>query len=364
METKVGSKVIYDTLKKGIENKVFVPGSLLPTELEMAKKYSVSRPTVAKVYNMLQKEGYVKKKIGSGTMVVYGNTKSKYVFGLLLPGAGESEIFSIINDQLLKLSREAKFTCLWDGATASSAEIRRELIESNCESYIRQKVNGIFFSPLERVSNADVINQMICKKTADAGIPIVLIDRDIVAFPERSKFDLVSLDHLTAGYIMANHLCEAGCTTLYFFYRPDSAYSVLKRISGIIMAANQYKLSFNDDNLVSGEPNDIELVKRRIQIKSGKTGIVCANDATAALLASSLDVSGSRIGQDIIICGFDNMKYAEHLKFPLTSYQQPCKEIADEAVDVMMKRINHPQYATLSVSLVGDIVVRESTKFI
>lgn len=87
----------------------------------------------------MQDEGYIKKKKGLGTIVIHKHTNTINIFGLLLPGAGESEIFSIINDQLLKQSETGKFNCLWEGATASSAHIRRTLIETCCENYIKKK---------------------------------------------------------------------------------------------------------------------------------------------------------------------------------------------------------------------------------
>ena len=100
MNDKYNYKTIYTTVKEDIRKGVYPTGTLLPTELTLADKYSVSRPTVSKVYNQLQKEGYVNKKKGLGTLVLFkGDTKKTYTFGLLLPGAGESEIFSIINDQ-------------------------------------------------------------------------------------------------------------------------------------------------------------------------------------------------------------------------------------------------------------------------
>ena len=96
MESKISYKVIYNTLKDQILKEAFAPGSMLPTEQTLAQKYSVSRPTIAKVYNQLQEEGFIKKTKGLGTVVIYQCKNTTYTFGLLLPGAGESEIFSII----------------------------------------------------------------------------------------------------------------------------------------------------------------------------------------------------------------------------------------------------------------------------
>ena len=39
-------------------------GKILPPEIELADLMKVSRPTIAKVYNALQKEGLVKKRQG------------------------------------------------------------------------------------------------------------------------------------------------------------------------------------------------------------------------------------------------------------------------------------------------------------
>jgi DNA-binding LacI/PurR family transcriptional regulator len=363
MDSKINYKTIYNTLKDQIVKEAFIPGTLLPTEQSLADKYSVSRPTIAKVYNQLQEEGYIRKRKGLGTIVTFNDTKSTYTFGLLLPGAGESEIFSIINDQLLKQSECGRFNCLWEGATASSAEIRKTLIETYCETYINKKVDGIFFSPLERVHEAKELNLRICKAIQQANIPLILIDRDILTTPERSDFDLVCLDNFSAGSIMSKHLINVGCEVIHFFYRPDSAASLDLRLSGIKDVVEKHKYTFNKQNVFCGNPDDLELVKR-IKVVPGKTGIICGNDSTAAVLMSSLEAIGVKISSDILICGFDDMKYSQHLKHSLTSFRQPCEEIANISIELMMRRVKDNNRLPLTVTLMGEVIIRESSKFI
>lgn len=146
MSEKHNYKSIYAIIRERIENGGYADGTLLPPESVLAAEYGVSRPTIAKVYNRLEKEHMVNRKRGRGTQVNHAVAeKDTYTFGLLLPGAGESEIFATINNRLLGLSKEMGFDCLWDGATASNADIRRNLIELCCENYIRRNVDGIFF---------------------------------------------------------------------------------------------------------------------------------------------------------------------------------------------------------------------------
>lgn len=355
-------QTIYTSLKDQIIKEEFRAGHLLPTEQELAQHYSVSRPTIAKVYNKLQEKGYVLKKKGLGTVVTYNNPDTVYTFGLLLPGAGESDIFTIINDQLLKQSETGKFNCLWDGATASSAEIRQSLIEACCETYINKKVNGIVFSPLERIHHADELNLRICQSIDKAGIPLVLIDRDIVKFPERSGFDIVCIDNFNAGYIMGKHLRDAGCEHIHFLFRPDSAGSVDMRLAGVRVMCCENRLTFNERNIHCGNPSDLDFVKQ-IKIVPGKTGIVCANDSTAAVLMSSFDSLGIKISSDVLVSGYDDMKYSQHLKHSLTTYRQPCEEIADISIELITRRIKNRNLLPVTVHLTGNIVIRDSSKF-
>ena len=363
MENKPNYKIIYDKLKQEIKNGAYPPGTLMPTETALSEKYGVSRPTIARAYNRLQEEGLITKKKGLGTMInAETGNREKPTFGLLLPGAGESEIFSIINDRLLTLSEEGHFNCIWDGATASNANIRRELIGNCCDSYITRKVDGVFFSPLERVRDAVRTNLEICNNLDDAGIPVVLIDRDICEIPVRSKYDIVCLDNFNAGCIMARHLMESGCDDIHFFYRPDSAVSVKIRLAGIRETLHASNIPLPDENIHCGNPECSDTASA-IRIKRGKTGIICANDSTAAVLMSTLAEIGYEISTDLLICAFDDMKYSMHLRHPLTSFRQPCEEIADTSVELMMRRLANSSAHPLTVNISGTLIERESTIF-
>lgn len=353
---------IFESLKEGIINGIYSNGALLPSEETIAKQHSVSRPTVAKVYNQLQYEGFIRKKRGYGSEVTYINIRPTYTIGLLLPSSGESEIFSIINDQILKLSRKNEVNCLWEGATASNAEIRKSQIEHDCENCIQQKVDAILFSPLERLPDAAEINASIFNKIIHAKIPLVLIDRGLKIQPEAGGYDIIWLDNFSAGGAMAQHLIDKGCDTIHFFYRPDSANSVDLRLSGIRDKALSNDLKFTNENIHCGDPSDVDLIKR-IKIVTGKTGIICANDSTAAVLLSSLEKANVKTTIDCLICAYDDMKYSQYLKYPLTTYLQPCEEMASVSLELAMRRIKNNNHIPLTVSLNGKIIERESTIF-
>ena len=61
---------IHDILQKRIANNEYETGELLPTELELANEFNVSRVTIRKAMESLQDEGYISKKAGYGTIVL------------------------------------------------------------------------------------------------------------------------------------------------------------------------------------------------------------------------------------------------------------------------------------------------------
>ncbi|HEY5499405.1 MAG TPA: substrate-binding domain-containing protein [Bacteroidales bacterium] len=360
---KVNTQDIYLKLKADILNAVIPFGSLLMPESELAEKMHISRPTITKIYNTLQTEGLVIKKAGFGTSVIYKKNDSKYRFGLLLPGAGESEIFSTINDQFLYQGKKRNFDCLWEGTVANNAEVRKGVALKICQNYIDEKVDGIFFAPLERTTESEKLNEEICELIYKSHIPLVLIDRDIYPFPNRSKYDLVNIDNYHAGYLIAQHMIDAGCKTLYFFHRPNSANSVNMRIEGARAAIENANLTFNANNIICGEPDNQKLL-RNISITPYETGIICGNDSTAAVLISSIEAEGLKISSDLLIAGFDNMKYSSHLKYPLTTIQQPCEAITEASVNLLFNKLSNSNCSPMTVNLYGEIIKRASTVFI
>jgi len=63
------SDQIYEIILKEISEGTFPPGSKLPSENELAKRFGVSRPTVRAAFNRLVEMGYVRKRRGVGTFV-------------------------------------------------------------------------------------------------------------------------------------------------------------------------------------------------------------------------------------------------------------------------------------------------------
>ena len=193
--------------------------------------------------------------------------------------------------------------------------------EELCQRYIEQRVAGVFFAPLELEPGLEAVNKGIVAALDAAGIPIVLLDRDLCAFPERSRYDLVGVDNYQAGYLAARHLLAGKPERVDFLARPYSAPTVERRIAGYSAALRDAGLRPNPDWIHHAEPDRLSSVRRLYA--SGARSVVCANDATAASLLSTLSELGLSAPAAIRVIGFDDVRYARHLRTPLSTLRQP-----------------------------------------
>ncbi len=356
---KTKHRQIFEYILADIESGRLKDGDRLPSESELVKKFEASRPTVARALNDLQNMGLLDRKVGSGT---YVNKAPKPVeswrFGLLIPGLGSTEIFEPICGQIARLAQKQHHTLLWGDFGEKQGDSEPGLIEQVCESYIRQKVAGVFFAPLELTEDKDRVNRSVIAAMKSAGIPIVLLDRDIVPFPQRSSLDLVGIDNRQAGFLLTNHLIQLGCKRIDFLSRPDSAPTVILRIAGYREALLNSGILPEPQWVHSGDPADREFVKGII--RNDATAVICANDLTAANLMRTLGTLEYSVPQKIRVAGFDDIRYAELLHPPLTTIHQPCMDIGTIAMQVMLERIKNPAIPPRDILIQPTLIVRQS----
>ncbi|MFI4910459.1 MAG: GntR family transcriptional regulator [Sedimentisphaeraceae bacterium JB056] len=354
--------VIFNTIEREIKTDKYMFGFKLPSDKELCKRFNASRPTVARALNELESVGLVERKIGSGTFVKYNSPglKKRFKFGLLVPGLGETEIFDQICGHLSHLAQTENFKLVWYGSMDSGPKERAAKLEQLAYRYIEEKVDGVFFTPLELVAEKEQINLRITEILKSHNINIVLIDRDIVDFPLRSEYDFVSLDNFRTGYVIAQHLIEQGAKRIAFVAKPFSAPSVFIRMAGYREAVIGSGLTCNENDVHIETPLDADTISKILRGKPD--AVVCANDSTAAILMQGLLKKKVSVPDEIMVTGIDDLPYSKYLCPTLTTYQQPYKEIAKAALETMVHRIENEDSPAKGIQLAGKIIVRKSTQ--
>jgi GntR family transcriptional regulator of arabinose operon len=352
--------LIHDEIAAAIASGVYAPGQQLPTEKELVRTFNASRPTVARAMQRLVADGLIDRRAGSGTFVRRVAAATTQLFGLIIPGLSEKELMQPICGQLARDADKNHHTMLWGDATDEpGAEIGSQAIEL-AKRYVKMRVAGVFFAPVEFAPGKDAANRTVVEICEEAGVPVVLIDRDIVPYPQRSRYDVVGIDNRRAMCTLVTHLIEHGEKRIEFVARPLSAPTVGLRLAGYRDALRECGIEPTSDGVHFGDPDDHAFVKRIFGGKRDRA-FVCANDLTAARLMHTLEELGVSIPTDVRVAGFDDVTYAHLLRVPLTSVRQPAQGIGAAAMRAMFDRLVAPELPGRDILLPTSVVIRRST---
>lgn len=354
-------ETIHEELADAIATGALPPGARLPTEAELVRRHEASRPTVTRVMQRLVLEGLIERRAGRGTFVRRSATTSPAkLFGLLIPGLGETEIFEPICAQMARDAQAHQHTLLWGDATGGAPGQSGNRAVELAREYVERHVGGVFFAPQELASDKDSVNTAVIETLTAAGIPIVLLDRDVVRYPLRSGFDMVAIDHRRAAHLLVSHLVAHGIRQIGFVSKPLSAPSVTLRIAGYRDALREAGIEPSTKAVHFGDPGDASFVQQMLDADPART-LVCANDATAARLMHTLDELGIGVPDQVRVAGFDDVRYANLLRVPLTTIHQPCRDLGAVAMQAMIERLTAPDLPARDILLEATLVVRRST---
>lgn len=352
-------KQIREQLELSIASGAYAPGARLPTELELCRQFGAARATVARALRALEDSGLIARRRGAGTFVRSSEaTTATQRIGLLIPGIGEGEVFAPICASIAAHATQFGLRISWKQLPEVSPENKADAVRAMCRQYIDEGVDGLFYQPLELVSEKDDTNRCIMQLLRDAHIPVVLVDAD-VSYPQRSDLDLVGIDNFRAGVVLAEHLLSRGCRAPVFLHRPGSAATTRARGAGVLSVLAASGLP-TKGRLIEAAPDDPTLVAR-LTAKLKADAVVCANDYTAACLMKTLQAAGVAIPGQIKLAGVDNLRYSRLLSVPLTTVAQPCRDIGVAALELMRFRIDQPAAAPRQLLLDAPLVEREST---
>lgn len=332
-----------------------------PSERSLAMRFKVSRATIARCLADLAREGLIARSRGRGTFITRQGTSRK--IGLVLPGmVSYSAYFQLIVAELTRIAQAESYELLLGRISSKDIKSRTREVRELAAEFIKSKVAGIIYQPLEYVDDADEANARILAVFNKAGIPVVLLDSDILPPPSRSPYDCVTIDNVDAGERVANHVFEWGAKNICFFMLPGMLSTVAKRIRGVICSAILHGQRWTHENVVVAQPDDKAAVRRMMRRRFRPDAIICENDMVAGELLKTLAELKVKVPDDVMLAGFDDMQSARQSTPTLTSIHQPGKEIAETVFGRLVSRIFRPDLPTISISLPAPLVIRDSTK--
>jgi DNA-binding LacI/PurR family transcriptional regulator len=346
---------IRERLERDIAGGHYAAGEKFPSEAALVQRFGASRITVGRAVRELQERGLLDRVAGSGTYVrgAASRPNEGLLFGLVIPNLGETEIFEPICQGIAAAPEARGHGLLWAHAD-QRVESREEQALELARYSIARSVAGVFFAPLEFSAESAEVNARVMKLLHGAGIAVVMLDRRPENSGARHKCDLVGIDNYRAGYLAAEHLLRLGAQRIGFVRLEGQASTVKARVRGYQDALADLSGSGRVFTMRTHQPMEWTAEARECE------AFVCANDRVAGRWMQTLLECGIHIPRDVRIVGMDDVNYASLLPVPLTTVHQPCREIGEAALRVMLERLERPRMAARDVLLDCSLVVRKS----
>ncbi len=303
--------VLMEHLRAAIEKGVYAVGEKLPTEYELAKTMNMSRQTVRQALSLLESEGLIEKRQGSGTTVraaraprprtgtvaVITTYIGEYIFPEMLRG-----IESV-------LSKNSVSPLLY--ATYNRIDNEQRILND----LVLKKVDGLIVEGTKTaLPNPNV---PLYRKLLDTGLPIVFIHG---YYPELSQCVHVVADDHAGGMEAVKYLYGRGRRHFCGIFKSDDMQG-LRRYSGFIEQLQKLKLPINDDHILwyTTETREQTVAMGLGRIIDGCDALVCYNDEIALQVLELLGREGIQIPSDLAVVSFDNSSYSELAPIKITS---------------------------------------------
>lgn len=214
---------------------------------------------------------------------------------------------------------------------------------------ISKGVDGIIFAPVDMDSTYTFL--------VASGIPYLQIDRKIPLL----ESDYVGIDNVHSCEAATEHLLAAGSRKIAFIGYNDKVYTQKLRREGYRRALERHGCFTEAYQLVVGYHLEItpDVIRQFFETNTDVDGVVCGTSNICYETVVALDQLGRNIPDGIRLASYDESKWFDYLKFPVSVVVQPTEEIGRCAVDLIIKRIRHKkQKAFQEVILDTELVVR------
>lgn len=352
---------IADSLGNEIRDGKYAARRSFPSLTQIVRRFKVSRPTAMRGVAELKRRGILSASPRSGLFAKSRAASRK--IGLIVPGVAVTDFFKPVVSEINRLARDAGYELRFGEVWSNVREERIKQVRELAAEFIKGNLAGVIYEPLAGPIG-DEINPHILELFDKKKIPVVLLDCDIVPFPERSHYDVVGVNDLEAGARIAKHLMEAGAKRIHFLICSLCPTTFSNRLAGAEAALKLAGRKLpNGGNVLYAEADDLKALKRYLKKQKARPdAFICSNDAIAAAFKQTLEKAGLRVPEDVMLTGFADLSMAALMSPPLTTVRQNREQMAQAAFRRLMERIKNPSLPPCDVFLPAQLVVRGSTE--
>jgi GntR family transcriptional regulator, arabinose operon transcriptional repressor len=358
-------ETIVDALKSRIRDGTYKSDDRLPTEMELASEYNVSRITSKRALEELKNQGLVYRIRGSGTFVSGEGASAQTVrqgsniVAIILPFDVSNGSFALSVRGLSEvLESNGYYLSVYNGVRDVKA------VEILVSRLYNDHIRGIIYYPLSDRDNFGIMNMLHLEN-----YPIVTIDKYFESIP----ISYVVSDNEAGASKAVEYLIDLGHRRIGFVsdLLIESITSIRNRYFGYCKTLKEHHLPY-DPELVKlgvtgnefGRSYSKEIYQPLVKefVSLGATALFAINDLIASYLMRAAFELDIRVPGDISIIGFDDMDIAKHLQVPLTTVSQDFYSIGKVAGQIVCKSIQSGTITYTQKRLGVELVIRDSCR--
>ncbi len=193
-----------------------------------------------------------------------------------------------------------------------------------------------------------------------AGVPTVLSGRPP---DETAEVYYVDADNLQGGRLATEHLLSTGRRAIANVTGPLDMCASQDRLGGYREALSEAGHALDDTLVVAGGfaasegyAATVELLERRPDVDA----IFAASDLAAIGAIRALQRHGRKVGEDVAVVGFDDIRDAADHHPALTTIRQPVADLGSTMARLLLERLSGRTPERHGVVLPVELVVRET----
>lgn len=330
-----------------------------PTIKDVASKAGVSTATVSRYLNS---SGYVSKEIQQKISQVI--QELDFVPNSVAQSLKrtETKTIGIVIPDLSNVSFMDTVKAISDIVTENGYQ---PIILSNDENIetedkildvlVSKQVDGIIIASAGKSEKLLKINS--------TRLPIVLIDRDFCNTDDNIIIDTVVNDNFTGSYQMINYLISLGHKRIAILCSKKNPVLINDRLRGYLKAFEHNNMEVDENYILYGNykfESGYELTKKLIMQPLKPTAIFSVNNLMALGAIAALHEMNIAIPDDMSICAFGVFKYHTILNPDLTVVNQKPKDLGRKAAEILINKIQNPDWKPQKIILDADIIMMDS----
>lgn len=290
----------------------------LATEAELSERYHMSRQTVRHALKLLEDEGLILRRQGSGSYIrSAGSDTGAHQVAVVTTFLDDYIFPSILHDVQSVLSQQGYSTLVF--ATENQVSREREILGRLLEMQISAVLIEGSKTALPTI-NADLYQLLRAK-----GVPVLFLHG---AYSNLSGFPCLQDDNFNGGYQLTRYLLTHGHTEIAGIFKSDDIQGP-QRYHGMISALRDSGAPIRDSSVFwydtldraalvgSGHCDMLQnFIRHRMR---SSTAVVCYNDEIAYMLIRQLLSCGKSVPEDVAVASFDNSFYSQIGPVPITS---------------------------------------------